>query len=64
MLGALVRAIQELAGHADLSNTMRYMHPSPASLDQAIRLIELRLPRRGENGESGNSPHENRSNSQ
>jgi site-specific recombinase XerD len=40
MLGAPVRAIQESAGHADLSTTMRYMHLSPASLDQAIRLID------------------------
>jgi site-specific recombinase XerD len=38
MLGAPVGAIQELAGHADLSTTMRYMHLSPASLNQAIRL--------------------------
>ncbi len=28
------------AGHADLSNTMRYVHLSPASLNQAIRLLE------------------------
>ena len=46
-------AIQELAGHADLSTTMRYMHLSPASLNQAIRLLEQRPPLRGENGESG-----------
>ena len=43
---------QELAGHADLSTTMRYMHLSPASLNQAIRLLEQRPPLRGENGES------------
>ena len=52
MRGAPVRAIQELAGHADLSTTMRYMHLSPASLNQAIRLLEQRPPLRGENGES------------
>jgi len=40
MRGAPAKAIQELAGHADLSTTMRYMHLSPASLNRAIRLLE------------------------
>jgi hypothetical protein len=40
MRGAPARAIQELAGHVDLSMTQRYMHLSPASLDSAIRLLE------------------------
>jgi integrase len=40
MRGAPARAIQELAGHSDLSTTPRYMHLSPASLDAAIRLLD------------------------
>lgn len=40
MRGAPVRAIQELAGHRDLSMTQRYMHLSPAALDRAIRLLD------------------------
>ena len=43
MRGAPAKAIQELAGHADLSTTMRYMHLSPASLNQAIQLLEQPL---------------------
>ena len=34
------KAIQELAGHADLTMTQRYMHLSPAALDAAIGLLE------------------------
>jgi len=60
MRGAPAKAIQELAGHADLSTTMRYMHLSPASLNQAIRLLEqpiaadssLSANSRGETGET------------
>ena len=40
MREAPARAVQELAGHKDLSMTQRYMHLSPAALDAAIRLLE------------------------
>jgi hypothetical protein len=53
MQDAPATAIQQLAGHADLSTTMRYMHLSPAAVDSAIRLLEQ--DDRGEmlgNGES------------
>lgn len=40
MRGAPMRAIQELAGHRDLSTTQRYMHLSPSALTDAIRLLE------------------------
>ena len=39
MKGAPAKAIQELAGHTDLTTTMRYMHLSPSALDQAIALL-------------------------
>jgi site-specific recombinase XerD len=40
MRGAPAPAIQELAGHADLRTTQRYMHLSPAALESAIRLLD------------------------
>lgn len=40
MRGAPARAIQELAGHRNLRTTERYMHLSPAAVDQAIRLLD------------------------
>lgn len=44
MRGAPARAIQELAGHQDLSTTQRYMHLSPAAIESAVRLLEQPLP--------------------
>jgi integrase-like protein len=41
MRGAPARAIQELAGHQDLTTTQRYMHLSPAAIENAIRLLDL-----------------------
>ena len=40
MRGAPARAIQELAGHQDLTTTQRYMHVSPAAIEGALRLLD------------------------
>jgi integrase len=40
MRGAPGKAIQELAGHQELTMTQRYMHLSPAALESAIRLLD------------------------
>jgi hypothetical protein len=42
MRGAPAKAIPELAGHADLTTTMRYMHLSPAARHDAIALLNIR----------------------
>jgi hypothetical protein len=47
MRGAPARAIQELAGHQDLTTTQRYMHLSPAAIEGAIRLLEMEGPPKG-----------------
>jgi site-specific recombinase XerD len=36
MRGAPARAIQELAGHQDLSTTQGYMYSSPAAIEGAL----------------------------
>lgn len=48
MRGAPTMAIKELAGHASLGTTQRYMHLSPAAKDTAIRLLERRSESGGE----------------
>ncbi len=42
MRGAPAKAIQELAGHTNLTTTYRYMHLSPAAREGAIRLLNRR----------------------
>lgn len=39
MRGAPVRTIQELAGHASITTTMRYMHLTETAVEDAIRLL-------------------------
>ena len=61
MKGAGARAIQELAGHRDLSTTQRYMHVSPAAIESAIRLLDFPtvLLGRGDCGETAVAVAEN-----
>jgi site-specific recombinase XerD len=53
MRGGPAKAVQELAGHRDLTTTLRYMHLSPAAKDSVIRLLEA--PGFGDIGETGDS---------
>jgi integrase len=50
MQGASAKAIQELAGHQELSVTQGYMHLSPDMLGSSIRLLDSR-PRLHERGD-------------
>jgi integrase len=58
MRGAPARAIQELAGHAGIQVTQRYMHLSPAAIEGAIRLLDEPVPSqvRGEILETDDGP--------
>jgi integrase len=61
MRGAPARAIQELAGHQDLTTTQRYMHLSSAAIDGAIRLLDQAgtWRRRGDILETGTAASDN-----
>jgi site-specific recombinase XerD len=60
MKGAPAKVIQELAGHAHLSTTMRYMHLSPGHKEQAIRLLDARPDLRDEASRGGGVEAESR----
>jgi integrase len=40
MRGAAPKAIQELAGHSDITTTMIYMHLTPTALNEAVSLLD------------------------
>lgn len=53
MEGAAAKAIQELAGHANLTTTMRYMHLSPSARDEAVALLNRRRSNKGDGSTRG-----------
>lgn len=40
MRGVSIKAVQELLGHADLKDTMRYAHLSPSHIDGAVLVLD------------------------
>jgi integrase len=52
MQGVPVRTIQQLAGHANITTTMRYMHLSPEAREEGIRALARR--RSGVGGSGAN----------
>ncbi len=44
MMGAVTKAIQELAGHTSVTTTECYMHLAPAVVDETVRLLDRRSP--------------------
>lgn len=58
MRGVPVKVIQELAGHADLQTTLRYMHLAQGSLETGIRALDNRTQvERHEAGSGGGTAH-------
>lgn len=50
-----VRTIQELAGHASITTTMRYMHLTENATDDAVRVLESGASWQQRGNENGRS---------